>query len=484
MDFQKSIRSWIFPSLLALFLGVFFFQSIAHLNYPYELDYGEGCSMVFLSQLKSQGTYFFDINNYPFSYATYPPLFFLLAWLVNMFVPSLLLSMRLLAFFSACGVTVLLFLIICDRFRDKVLALFFSCMFLSVWFVKPWALLARVDMTACFLGLLGLYIFLAQIKTPKRYWAFFFLALAFFVKQNAVFPVCSILLYALIRKDQRRYFFPYLGTYGILVFAGWGALSSYTAGESLKHLFFYTAERSFSFTTFIQCFSDFTMTLLFVVLWAVPYRFFSRVMKSEDLILWLYLGFNFWGLALAGFTAASHNYLIEPVIALLLFAAMISTYWIENSVFGSRSVRFLIVLFMIFGQIVWMQIYAEKNLTALGRHFLSALPLELRKMDEEVLEEMIRNHEGAVLSENLTLLVKNNQPVLLGCSYPMAEQGLWEPQELIRKCQEGQPEIIIAGSRIRMMKELFKTIEENYKYFRRLSGYDVYRSLKRQQGGV
>lgn len=479
MNLYNRIQTWIAPGILALFLAALFLQSLDRLNYPYELDYGEGCSMVFLSQLKSQGTYFFDISDYPFSYATYPPLFFLLAWMVNSVVPSMLLAMRLLAFFSSCGITVLLFLIIYNRLCDKILALFFSCMFLSVWFVKPWAFLARVDMLACFLNLLGLYIFLTQIRSRRRYWAFFFWALAFFTKQNAIFPVCSVLLYALICRDQRKHFFSYFISYGIFVCAGWTVLSLYTDNESAKHLLAHTAERAFHFTAFVECFSDFIVTLLFVLLWAVPYRFFSRISETEDLILWLYFGLSLLGLISVGFTAASYNYLIEPTIALLLFSSIVSVYWIRQSSFRNQIVRYLIVLFMILVQTIWMQIYSEKNRTVLGRHFISALPLQLQEMDGQVLDNLIGKNKGDVVSENLTLLIKNNKEVFLGCSYPPAEEGLWEPQRLIHECREGRFGTIIVGQRIRAMKELFRAIEENYQYFRRIGGYDVYRSSRK-----
>jgi hypothetical protein len=445
------------------------------LKYPYEIDYGEGCGMVFLKQLITHGTYFFDINALPFSYATYPPFFFLCAAFINLFSPSILLSMRALSFFSACVTPVVLYALIRQNTKSKTLSVIFAFSFLNIWFVREWAPLARVDMFCCFLTLLGLYIFQKNLQNNYRYLAFLCLGTAFFTKQNSLLGPGAILLYSMVNKEQRKYFFPYLGSFLIPVLAIFLFLNRWTHGEAWNHLFVYTSQRAFISLDFAVIFKNFLETMIFFLALASLFRFRREVFQSTALIYWFFLLLNFLTLPSAGVTAASSNYLIQPSIAIIIFAAIISDLWIQKSPSSEKSIRLAIILLLLLTQNFWLFLkssdvwWLSQGVKKWGMEF------GVMRDNRAMLSKIIQGEKGDVLSEDLTLLVGHNKPIFLGCSYPLAERGQWEPKGLIQDCKEGRFGTIIAGYRMREMSELFGTIQQRYKFFKKIGDYDVYK---------
>jgi len=420
--------------------------------------------MLFLSQLQTFGTYFFDINNYPFSYATYPPVFMLLGWLVNLFVPSMLMALRLLSVIATGLLLVVLYCLIYNRTRQRILSLIFTLSFIGVWFVKLWAPLARVDMLVFFFTTTGLLIFQVWIKDKRRYWAFLFFILAFFTKQNAILAPLSILLFSLAHKEQRRYFLSYVAVYTIPILSLFLLLDVYTHGEAFKHLILYTSQRGFDPLTFVKYLLIFFSTFAILLSLASPFRFMKKIWASDDLIYWFYLVLNLFSIPTVAMTGANLNYLIEPVLSMTILGAIISTHWCQNihTLFENR-LRYLLIVAVLFIQSVWSVVFFDKY--SIGRIYGFVLGPANAPGQKEV-EEIIRNSSGNIINENLTLMIKNKRTVLLGCSYPLAEQGLWSPDRLVHDCQKKRLDLAIPEHRIAKMPELYACLDSGYEKIR------------------
>ena len=468
--------------LLAYAVFDFLFLAFTYVKYPYEIDYGEGCSMVFLSQLQTQGTYFFDINHYPFSYAAYPPVFMVLGWAINLFIPSMLMSMRLLSVTATCLLALALYLLIYQRTRQRLLSSIFALSFLSIWFVKLWAPLARVDMLAFFLTTAGLLIFQTWIRDNRRYWAFLFFVLAFFTKQSAVLAPVSILLFSLAQKDQRKHFVSYLAAYVIPILLLFLFLDLYTNGEASKHLFLYTSQRQFSLSILWRNLLVFFSTLVIFLSLASPFRFVKKIWASEDLIYWFYLVLNLITLPAVAITGANLNYLIEPALSVLIWSAILSNYWIQSDPLKTGP-RFLFLLFMLLASGSLLFAAGILNRKALNTPLTDDIyftegAYRNNQNEKQILEAMLRNTEGEVLCEDLTLLVQNQRPVLWGCSYPLAEQGLWDPEALVEDCNQKRFSGIFLFKRTQSMPGLAACIKKHYALQKTIGPYSIYAPAK------
>lgn len=466
---------WVLLGFAAYILLDFLTLAIRYIQYPFEIDYGEGCSLVFLSQLKEHGTYFFDINHYPFSYAAYPPVFFLLAWILNRWVPSMLMDMRLLSTLATCAIVPLLYFLIYHRTRHKVLALIFSISFLSIWFVKLWAPLARVDMLACLFSLAGLFVFQLNIRSRNRYWAFLFFFLAFFTKQSAFLAPLSIFFYTLIRKDQRPYLFSYLAFYLIPLLAGFLALDFYTRGEAFKHLVLYTAQRKFDLPIYLMVMKNFLLTLPVFLVLAFPFRFITQVRRGDNAIYAGYFILNLGYTVSVGFTGSNYNYLIEPALSILIFAAIVAHYWIRSENPGAKLQRKVIISLVLIQMVGACVLSDEVGAKGMFSRFTRGPQFAGEAWNEDTLKEWRTTVFGDVLCENLSLAVMSSRPIFFGCVPPAGEEGHWCPGQLVADCHQQRFSLIIAGIRMHRIPEIMKCLEQKYDLAAQLQDHWVYR---------
>ncbi len=449
-------------TVLSLFIIQFWILSYNYIHYPYEIDYGEGCSLTFLTHLKTYGTYFFDINDYPFSYATYPPVFFFFAWVFNLFVPSPLMASRLVSISATFFIVPILYFFILNRTKHRALAALFALSFLSVWFVRFWAPLARIDILVNLFTITGLFFFQIYFENNKRYLAFLFFALAFFTKQNAILAPLSIFLFTLIKKDQRKNFIPYLGAYLIPILFLFMSLNIYTRGEALKHLFLYTSQREFYPLAFCHGTIHLLAALFFLLPFASPFRFIKKIWGSENLIYWLYGVLNLIFLPSVAFTGANLNYFIEPLMSFIILGAIVCHYWVQNAPSPEKNKsRYFIVLSLLFFHGIWSFLLGHYVVEFQMYDFARRLNDRNNDFNRAIYEE-IKATPGDVICENQTALAENNKPILFGCSYPLAERGLWYPEHLVQDCYEKRFNSIITEWRIINIVQIHACLRSQY----------------------
>lgn len=234
--------------LVANFLNWVSAASFA-VQYPYQIDYGEGIvwqqALLILS-----GEGYSDITRLPFVVFHYPPVFHLLSGLLAGALSIDFLSAgRMVSVVSTLGSTLIIGVLIyrAVRAHDGV-APALLCAFvagLTVYIFGPvakWSPLMRVDMAAIFLSYLGIYFGLQAPERPRYIYvsALFFL-LAMYTKQTMIAaPLAMLLVLMAIR--------PRLAGRGILTALGFGllamlALQISTDGGFLKHIVSYNINR-------------------------------------------------------------------------------------------------------------------------------------------------------------------------------------------------------------------------------------------------
>src|SRR5687768_5077824 len=224
------------------------------LRSPYSKDYGEGCVLALTQLLAERGTYFQPLSGYPLVHGIYPPVFLALNALGHLaFGPSLFFP-RLLSVLATLASFALVFLLL-RKSTDVGLALSGAALLGVPWFVQTWVPLARVDMLAIALTLLGLLLASDSRRSPLLSYAP--LVLAFFTKQSALVAPAALLGALLLDRSERPRF-----PRALLAFAGplvvlLGLLFAATRGEAYRHLFPYTAAAEYSLAQMMSNARDF-----------------------------------------------------------------------------------------------------------------------------------------------------------------------------------------------------------------------------------
>ncbi len=439
--------------------------AISCFRFPFQIDYGEGCTLSFLKDLMDRGNYFFDLNQYPLSYATYPPLFMSVCALVSPFFQSLIMTTRFVSITSTVLLMIVLYFLILRVNGKRTFAFLLTLMLPVFWCTKIFFPMGRLDFFTAFLTVSGLLTFqiFSEKKSPKRYFAFLFFILAFFSKQNAVFAPAAILLDMLLSREKRKDFLYFLGIYLVPLLFLFVGLNFYTRGEALQHLFVFTLDRHWWPQLFFRGWTpyfwdDFGALFLLTFLglfvkknWLGPQRIY----------IFFYI-FNFLNIYSLGYTGSNVNYLLEPAISMLILAGFYFRRWLPETL-SSRDYRLraLVLSALIFLQVAWLFIsyYKKKDAPQFwgyGDHFQMTLP------ENEKLDQLVKESEGDLLSEDLLLLVRNNKRVFLGCSLPKGEEGIWEPEVLIQDCKKQRFSMVIAGRIFASHKELMGCLEKYY----------------------
>ncbi|HVO10598.1 MAG TPA: glycosyltransferase family 39 protein [Vicinamibacteria bacterium] len=407
---------------------------------PWSRDYGEGCVLGMAQLLAERGSYFPRLHDYPYLVANYPPVFVAaVAAGQKAFGPSLAFP-RLLGLLATIGILVVLFLLLRRLLRDAATALALAAVFAVPWFVTTWAALGRVDTTAILFSLAGLAVVLRHGPTARAWPALLLFWLAFFTKQNAVLAPAALAVDLLLARDRRlgraalAYALPLAALFGLLVLA--------TQGEAWRHLVPYTAAAIYEpgrmglAYLHLGVIASPLLVAILAALVAVPGAF----ALGAGRVLLVYFLLNLANLATIAKAGAAQNYFLEPWAATLLLAGF------ALRALADRRPR------------VWRWRWAALLLAgAVARHAypsLDRLPQALRAPEKArefpALVRLIRETPGDVLSENLSLLVVNDRPVLLEPFgvFLIAREGLLSTDRLTADCQRGRFPLVIVEHRM------------------------------------
>lgn len=484
---QISSRIWGIINLTFLFVifglslynaSHFFTLSILYLDYPFEIDWGEGPNVLFFDQLQHFGHFYFDINTPPYSYATYPPVFFLAQKILSLFISNPLLSGRALSILFTFALFMVLFKICYRIFNRYFLAALFALQFLGIWFVAFWAPLNRVDSLACFFEVLGLYSFLKN--NSARHWhqrvlPVFWFVLAFLTKQNMIFGFAASLITLILIQRNFSSFFLYSATYLLCLLTTLGWLEYQSQGEALKHLFLYTANRDISLGRIIFSLKIFLSTLWILVSLSISFLQIEKMLRSNFAVIWIYWILTWCFIIMIGSPEANLNYLMPGAAATVLCAALAGHFWTHHQPFSSWKIGVLLLLVFTQALTLW---YWTAHLTqrAIVIWDVPGYYYRYHESSQKKAAALIQNSRLPILSENISALVLNHKPIAWGPPRPIRGENLAPtPQKILQACEREEYGGIIAGPRLLDRRDLKECLGRNYELIYRSKIYLIYK---------
>jgi 4-amino-4-deoxy-L-arabinose transferase-like glycosyltransferase len=454
-------------ALLGYDLWRFLDTARAYLGSPYSRDYGEGCVLAMVQLLAERGSYFPHMRDYPFVHGNYPPVFIALNWPFYAFFGPSLLAPRALSLIATGGLMAVLFLLLLRLSRDRVASAFLAGAFLAPWFVETWAALGRVDMLACFFSVLGLRLWERDREQPSPYRALAFFWLAFFTKQNALLAPAAVLAHLLL--EDRRAFRRALLAFALPLLALFGALVLVTGAEAWRHLVTYTAAAEYEWPRMLESYREFLLvTWPAQALIVAALAFATRgVLAGTGRVFVLYWLLNLVGLATIAKAGAAQNYFIEPWLATLLLTGV--------------ALRELAARFPATACLPSACVLVVVLVASLVRGEARRLPQAIRSPDRArdfiALTQAIRETDGPILSENLSILVVNRRPVLVEPFglLQLSRRGYLQPDRVVRDCERGFFSLVVTEHRLGEVAGLGECLDRRYYAWKDLGPYQVLR---------
>ena len=457
-------------ALLAAGFGRLAFDGLAYLRSPYSRDYGEGVVLALSRLLVTRGSYFAPLDDYPMVHGNYPPVFILLsAAAFRIFGLSLAVT-RSLSLLATAGVIAVGYAIVRGRGHERSLALCAALLLVAPWFVVTWAPLGRVDMLACLFSLAGLWLFTTAEEPGGRMWAAgACFTLGVFTKQTALVAPAAALL-SLLRDPASRRVVPRF----LLAFAGPAAaallvLVLATRGQAWTHLVTYTAAADYSLAALRKGYESFLVIsgpLLAIILLGLG-ACAGELLGRRALPFCLYWLLNLAAIVTTAKAGAAQNYLVEPWLATVVLAALALGALRQRS---PEVFRWWPALMLVAAAVA---LVADHDAARLPRPIRNpAQATEYRALDEAVAAA-----DGPILSENLSVLVRNGKPVVaepFGLLL-LSRQGLWRPDRLVADCDAGRFALVVYEDRLRDIPGIDACLDRRYERFANLGPYELFR---------
>lgn len=457
---DKYISNFLEKSLIAILLVLFSFyilRCLLLLTTTFPIEYGEGIILNLAVQLDKYGTYYLDINDYPFTHGAYPPGFIIFAYpLLKLLGPEIYIG-RIISIIATLSIGLVVYLISTQQGHGRKRSLTFALFVFPPFFVYTWTPFGRVDSLAILFSVIGLYVYVKkwQSHSNLKYLSCIFFVFAFLTKQNSVAAPCAILAYHLLVERNLRDFFK-----DLILFAGpllliMAALNGLTDGEFFLHTFTHHAFVGISLTEAFRGYYEFIRASNILLLIGI----LGVLLRKRPSIFLFYTIFTFAILITNGKPGAKLNYYIEPYIALLLLVSsyhnLLPPAWGKHTAKAILSVMLLLSL---------PSLVKPDDLLETVRRIRSPSDIESRY---EIVNEVLAKAEGDVLSENVGYLVVNHREVLL---YPfqfmmMSRSNLWDPGPLAADCRRGRFAVVFSGWRIESIDGIRECLEEKYFLF-------------------
>jgi Dolichyl-phosphate-mannose-protein mannosyltransferase len=295
------------------FIGLDFFIIFSRMFYPYQLEWMEGAGLVQVSRLLAGKTLYIP-PSIDFVPLIYPPIYFYVSAGIAKMIGLGFGALRLVSFLSSALCAAIIYLAVKERTNSKFAALLGAGCFASTFMLTgQWFDIARTDMLAAALSMLGIYlsresannVTLSEAKslklpknetlqslhsfrvTDKDLLSGLIFALAFLTKQSALGVALVVIVYYLIFNWRRAIWLTlsFVLSAAILYSLFW--LNS--AGWVNYYLFTIPAAHAFDFSIgriVSVLISQFAFILVFLVMGFVPILISPRKIFSDKLYLY------------------------------------------------------------------------------------------------------------------------------------------------------------------------------------------------------
>jgi hypothetical protein len=415
---------------------------------PYEVQYAEGGVLLDAVNIARGGVLYGDYQHYPFTVATYTPLYSLIwAAAIKLLGVSFVVG-RALSWLATVGAAALIWAILRRTGYGVVASVIAAAVFLLAPTVRSCAVVARVDTWAVALSLAALYCIVRGGRWLAA--AVVLMVLASYTKQTALAaPAAAIVYLAWMR--QRRSAALVGAAWAVAVLAVFAVMQLATDGWFYRHVVIANRNRwDVHGLAFVWGSSLFWPTplavggmavLLSLRRWASSAARAAGAPQRELALLYgLYYVFSLLGALTAGKVGAGANYMLEPLAGACLMTGV--AYQSIAARVGSGK-----------GKVVWAGIWLTLVVPAVIAPYLPQAqawgddPAWRRRTLEEGREAaaFVQRTRGAVLSEVLGSLLVAGRPVLLE-PFEMTQMfldGHWNQQPLVRDINRQRFALII-----------------------------------------
>ncbi len=501
----KNFTGWISDAIFAV-------------EYPYQIDYGEGVIwQQALMILRGEG--YSDIAQLPYVVFHYPPVYHLLtALFAEALSLNFLAAGRVVSVVSTLGASAIVGGLVFTAVRSREALLpSLTCAFagsLTAFLFNPvatWSTLMRVDTTAIFLSFVGAYFGLRAPERPRLlYLSALFFLLALYTKQTSISaPVATLFVLWLIQ--------PRLAARGLIMALGTGligliAIQLLTDGGFFKHIVLYNIN-NFSIGRFISAikivFFYNAVYIIFVLFFLINLYFLiingktnyinnlkinskSSIYFRINLFVAIYIILTSLTLVTIGKVGSNFNYFLESMfgwsfaIGLILRQPTVTAFNLIAASIEQKPPRERNGLVGPYLRFDFPILFAAMLFQALVipvpgvRGLVNGLP---GSEQQAQLLTRVRNATKPVISENMVAVLQAGKEVVWESAIfnQLVAFGRWDERPFIRMIESKKFAFIILNGRngdpnfsARYSNSLLRAIEHAYPRIQELAGYDIH----------
>jgi 4-amino-4-deoxy-L-arabinose transferase-like glycosyltransferase len=205
-EFTKFLR-YLSLSVSILFVLVYLILVYFRINYPFELEWMEGCSVDHVIRILS-GQKLYVAPSLEFVPFIYTPVYFYVSAALSKIIGTGFLSLRLVSFISSLGCFLVIFLIVKKETKSSFWGILAAGLFAATYRIGgAWFDIARSDSLFLLFLLAGLYLIKFKKSSVWYLLAGVLVSLSFLTKQTALFISIPIMLYCLLLNRREWIYF-------------------------------------------------------------------------------------------------------------------------------------------------------------------------------------------------------------------------------------------------------------------------------------
>lgn len=492
----------VLAGLLAWNLLDYLFSAREAINFPFELDYGEG---IVWQQMRSllAGDGYGAIDGFPSIVFHYPPLYHfgaaLLAALTGM---DPLAAGRLLSVSSTIATAGFIAMSVAEltsppRTRSWISGAIAGLLVLSTAPIQSWSMLMRVDMLSTAFSFAGVYFGLRSLRQPLAiHLAALLFVAAIYTKQTAIAAPAAIFVVLLFLRPRTA--LAGLGTTLGLGLLALGTLMWLTDGGFLRHVLWYNINR-FGSQGFLAILDLIVSHLVFITVaflsihrrlhdW--PVGFFAprgwsalrhRLLSSADeagyAMMLVYLALTTLMLAMATKSGASVNYFIEWSCVIAAFAGL----GLVDAVSVATRTSFadkVDVAAILLPPLLAFQVFSHLGIP--DNRLSSRAP---QRNEFAQLSALVRAARQPVISDNMVVVLRGGKPVVWEPAIftELTSKGLWNERPFVEKIKAHQFAFFLTdggpGDQLyddRYSRSVSQALQTAYPIKRHLAGYTLH----------
>ena len=401
--------------------------------FPYQLDYGEGIVLWFARQLAHSQPIYFPLGE-PYTTSNYPPVYLGLTALGDGIFGASYVWGRFLNFAATLTATAFIVRLTRGETREWRAAFLAGLIFLGSTFVYHWAPLLRVDMPGIAFTLAGVWCVRRWETARQRraLWlgaALVFFLLALYTKHSLIFaPLAAAAAIFLRDKRAALWFAILLGGIGGALFLALDVLTrgGWSFGLIAANATVWTPR------VLLPLLSDFLTTYAAALIlgaagWGARVVHARRTRDVKKIgVLEIYAAAAVAAILLAGREGAWENYFFEALALTCVFAGIALAQWLRQP--RARWAAYALLLLQ-------LGLFIPQHDPRIAQRLFD----ETRAANERV-APLLRAASGAIISEDMGLLVTNGKPVIY-YTFPystLARAGKWDQHWEIENLRAGK----------------------------------------------